>query len=144
VVNLELKDVILSTLNEIEKDSKRELSSVQQQPRNHKEEGIKQYTDESDSHNLPPFVRKKQPRQEDTQPQSPINKPQKEEIQTVSKHNAEEIKYLENMRERILVLFEGLQSPNNKNIEAKLDLTINFLEYILSTLDERLDKLKKG
>jgi len=145
VVNLELKDVILSTLNEIEKDSKEELSSFQKQSQNHKKEEIKQYSiDEKDSSNLPPFVQKKQHIQEKAQPQSPINGLQKEEIQTTSLNTTEEIKYLENMRERMLVLFEGLQSPNNKNIEAKLDLTINFLEYILSTLDERLDKLKKG
>jgi len=145
VVNLELKDVILSTLNEIEKDSKQELSSYQKQPQNHKEEEIKQYSiDESDSPNLSAFIQKKQPIQEETQPQSPIKKPQKDKIQTASKNNIEEIKYLENMREKMLVLFEGFQSPNNKKIEAKLDLTINFLEYILSTLDERLDKLKKG
>ena len=44
-----------------------------------------------------------------------------------------------NLRERILVLFEGFQSPNNKNIEAKIDLTLNFLEYLLATIDEQLE-----
>lgn len=48
-----------------------------------------------------------------------------------------------NLRERILVLFEGFQSPNNKNIEAKIDLTLNFLEYLLATIDEQLEKLDK-
>ncbi len=46
--------------------------------------------------------------------------------------------FLKNLRERILVLFEGFKSPNNKNIEAKVDLTLNFLEYLLATIDERL------
>ena len=54
----------------------------------------------------------------------------------------EEQRYLENIRERLLVLFEGFQSPNNTQIEAKVDLTLNFLEYLLSTIDTRLDKLK--
>jgi len=49
--------------------------------------------------------------------------------------------FCESMRERILVLFEGFQSPNNKSIEAKVDLTLNFLEYSLAVLDERLEKL---
>lgn len=49
-----------------------------------------------------------------------------------------------NLRERILVLFEGFQSPNNKNIEAKIDLTLNFLEYLLATIDEQLEKLDKS
>ena len=49
-----------------------------------------------------------------------------------------EEQFLKNLKERILVLFEGFKSPNNKNIEAKVDLTLNFLEYLLATIDERL------
>lgn len=49
-----------------------------------------------------------------------------------------------NLRERVLVLFEGFQSPNNKNIEAKLDLTLNFLEYLLATIDEELERMDKA
>ncbi|MDD3463415.1 MAG: hypothetical protein PHW07_07230 [Sulfurospirillaceae bacterium] len=49
--------------------------------------------------------------------------------------------FCESLRERILVLFEGFQSPNNRNIEAKIDLTLNFLEYLLATIDERLETL---
>jgi len=49
--------------------------------------------------------------------------------------------FCESMRERILVLFEGFQSPNNKSIEAKVDLTLNFLEYLLAVIDERLETL---
>jgi len=49
-----------------------------------------------------------------------------------------EEQFLNNLRERILVLFEGFKAPNNKNIEAKVDLTLNFLEYLLATIDERL------
>jgi len=45
------------------------------------------------------------------------------------------------LRERILVLFEGFQSPNNKSIEAKIDLTLNFLEYLLATVDEQLEQM---
>ena len=55
----------------------------------------------------------------------------------------EECQFLENLRERLLVLFEGFQSPNNKSIESKIDLTLNFLEYLLALLDERITKLKK-
>jgi hypothetical protein len=50
--------------------------------------------------------------------------------------------YLISMRERLLVLFEGFQAPNNSNIEAKIDLTLNYLEYVLASIDTRLDKLK--
>jgi len=51
--------------------------------------------------------------------------------------------YLSSIRERLLVLFEGFQAPNNKNIEAKADMTLNFLEYILATIDTRVQNLEK-
>jgi hypothetical protein len=59
-----------------------------------------------------------------------------------SSSSDEEVRYLESIRERLLVLFEGFQSPNNTQIEAKVDLTLNFLEYLLATIDTRLEKIK--
>jgi hypothetical protein len=50
---------------------------------------------------------------------------------------------LEGIRERLLVLFEGFQSPNNAQIEAKVDLTLNFFEYLLGTIDNRLENIKQ-
>jgi len=67
---------------------------------------------------------------------------QKEQAESSSSSNSE-ILFLQNMKERIHVLFEGFQSPNNVNIEAKVDLTLNFLEYLLSTIETRLGELKK-
>ncbi|WP_297440880.1 hypothetical protein [Sulfurimonas sp.] len=55
-----------------------------------------------------------------------------------------ELMYLNSIRERLLVLFEGFQAPNNANIEAKVDMTLNFLEYTLATIDARVEKLEKG
>ena len=46
--------------------------------------------------------------------------------------------FLLHLRERILVLFEGLQSPNIDSLDKKLDLTINFLEYTLAEIDKKL------
>jgi len=54
-----------------------------------------------------------------------------------------ELIYLNSIRERLLVLFEGFQAPNNSNIEAKVDMTLNFLEYTLATIDSRVQKLQK-
>jgi len=62
-------------------------------------------------------------------------------VMEIDNVNSSEKEFYENIRERILVLFEGFQSPNNKNIEAKVDLTLNFLEYMLATIDERLGSL---
>ena len=55
-----------------------------------------------------------------------------------------EMLYLSSIKERLLVLFEGFQAPNNTNIEAKVDMTLNFLEYTLATIDSRIQTLEKG
>ena len=55
----------------------------------------------------------------------------------------DECRYLESVKERLLVLFEGFQSPNNTHIEAKVDLTLNFLEYLLATIDSRIENIKR-
>lgn len=54
-----------------------------------------------------------------------------------------ELIYLKSIKERLLVLFEGFQAPNNTNIEAKIDMTLNFLEYTLATIDTRVEILEK-
>ncbi|EDM23927.1 hypothetical protein FE773_03580 [Caminibacter mediatlanticus TB-2] len=46
--------------------------------------------------------------------------------------------FLKQIRERLLILFDGLQSPNTENLDVKLDVTLNFLEYLLSKIDEKL------
>ena len=62
--------------------------------------------------------------------------------ETVVSSNDEE-QFLNSTRERLLVLFEGFQAPNNTNIEAKIDLTLNYLEYVLASIDSRLEKIKE-
>ncbi len=109
---MELKDVILSTLAEMEDTN-----------------GVQEET-------------------------SPIQRPSKEEFfeatpqseyveEQVSSTTESELMYLNSIRERLLVLFEGFQAPNNSNIEAKVDMTLNFLEYTLATIDSRVQKLEK-
>ena len=110
---MELKDVILSTLAEMEDDTQE-----------------------------PQEIAKKE---EDTtvvpkQEESLIKTPSEE----VHSNIESELMYLNSIRERLLVLFEGFQAPNNANIEAKIDMTLNFLEYTLATIDARVEKLQKG
>lgn len=103
---MELKDVILSTLEEIEHTKETPL---------------------------------KQESSTDIKTQDTTKK---EEMEPSDLAHSETL-FLQNMKERIHVLFEGFQSPNNANIEAKVDLTLNFLEYLLSTIETRLGELKK-
>jgi len=108
---MELKDVILSTLAEME---------------------------DGDVNNSPEVL----PQEEKIEKKDVIqvdSSPQQEEESLES-----ELIYLNSIRERLLVLFEGFQSPNNTNIEAKVDMTLNFLEYTLATIDSRVHKLEKG
>jgi len=114
---MELKDVILSTLAEMEDSSEpvNNTSKPTQQSTLIKEEVVK-------------------------------SKPIKEvkEIVEEESNTSEEILFLTSMRERLLVLFEGFQAPNNTNIEAKVDMTLNFLEYVLVNIDERVKNIEKG
>ncbi len=110
---MELKDVILSTLAEMEENT------TENEARHIQEKKTELYT----------------PRQEE-----PLIK----EVDANSTHIESELMYLNSIRERLLVLFEGFQAPNNANIEAKIDMTLNFLEYTLATIDARVEKLEKG
>jgi len=65
-----------------------------------------------------------------------------EEVKEPLVDNSDEVAFLEHTRERMLVLFEGLQAEETKNIEAKLDITLNFLEYYLAIIEDRLDEKK--
>ena len=63
-----------------------------------------------------------------------------EEVKEEADTNNCNEQFLQKLRERILVLFEGLQSPNITELDKKLDLTINFLEYTLAEIDKQLSK----
>ena len=109
---MELKDVILSTLAEMEDDTPLEEENLKKSP-----EVI-----------VDTIVEEKVVIEEEKKGSSVES----------------ELVYLSSIRERLLVLFEGFQAPNNANIEAKVDMTLNFLEYMLATIDSRVEKLEKG
>lgn len=112
---MELKDVILSTLAEMEDDNV--SPSVDNTAEKIKENNFSTTIEEE------PMI--------------------KSELTSESGIDSE-LAYLSSIRERLLVLFEGFQAPNNSNIEAKVDMTLNFLEYTLATIDLRVEKLEKG
>ena len=51
---------------------------------------------------------------------------------------SDEREFLLHSKERLEVLFKGLSSQENKKVEAKLNLVINFLQFYLTKIDERL------
>ena len=115
---MELKDVILSTLAEMEETPLKPVSDFEVK------ETIKPQKEQ--------FSNKIE-----TQTQSLVN-----ELQNSNPDN--ELMFLSSIRERLLVLFEGFQAPNNTNIEAKVDMTLNFLEYVLVSIDSRIQNIEKG
>lgn len=121
---MELEDVILSTLAEMEDNetTKKVLNS------SIKPKKI-QITESSEPKPLT---------------QTPLVKEDRVSKDNNSSSVDGEILFLNSLKERLLVLFEGFQAPNNTNIEAKVDMTLNFLEYALATIDLRAEQLEKG
>ncbi len=117
---MELKDVVLSTLAEMEEN-----------------EAIREDLTKSIKVNTQDITPLKIEVEE-------IKKEESEKQEMVEEPADDEFYFLTSVRERLLVLFEGFQAPNNKEIEAKIDMTLNFLEYTLATIDKRLEKLQKG
>lgn len=112
--DMELKDVILSTLAEMEDEPL--TKTIQKELKVQKPTQVKVIEKE---------------------------KQVEEKDEDNSRISYDEISYLKSLRERFLVLFEGFQAPNNTSIEAKVDLTLNFLEYVLATIETRIEMIEK-
>jgi hypothetical protein len=121
---MELKDMIMSTLAELEEPV------AKHEPATKKEEAFN-------------IVEKKTLRPLQPPKTDELYEPAIEEVAPAVQTTATEKQFLQQLRERVLVLFEGFQAPNNKELEAKLDLTLNFLEYLLASVDERIDEIKR-
>jgi hypothetical protein len=65
---------------------------------------------------------------------------EKEIFEEVKEKKECDKEFLKHIRERLLILFDGLQSPNTQNLDVKLDVTLNFLEYLLARIDEKLNE----
>ncbi|MGP1562129.1 MAG: CiaD-like domain-containing protein [Helicobacteraceae bacterium] len=57
------------------------------------------------------------------------------------KSQNDEALFLQELKSRLLVLFEGLRSKDLVFVEEKVDLIINFLELVLAKIEHRLDTL---
>lgn len=54
-----------------------------------------------------------------------------------------EAEFLSALKERILVLFEGLNAFDQGDIEARVELNLKFMEFLLASIDDRLEHLSK-
>lgn len=51
--------------------------------------------------------------------------------------------FLLKIKERILVLFEGLNSFDKGDIEARVELSLKFMEFLLANIDKRISDIQK-
>lgn len=58
--------------------------------------------------------------------------------------NQGELEFLKALQERLLVLFEGLNNFDKDDLEARVELNIQFLQFALANIDERIKKLNKN
>lgn len=135
---MELKEAILQTLAEIDASQTQtnlpnQINSPQQEIKQEREALLDILPTEENLHknsldSQNPYERKIEK----------LDLKNTEELkQILIKQYKEEERFLNAMQERILVLFEGLQSPNNRNIEDKVDMILNFLEFTLAIIDEK-------
>lgn len=135
---MELKEAILQTLAEIDASQTQtnlpnQINSPQQETKQEREALLDILPTEENLHknsldSQNPYERKIEK----------LDLKNAEELkQILIKQYKEEERFLNAMQERILVLFEGLQSPNNRNIEDKVDMILNFLEFTLAIIDEK-------
>lgn len=103
---MELKDMILSTLAELDESEKKTQTKMSFEV--------------------------------DTKKEKQKVSTKKHQDNTQETKVSDETEFLNGVRERVLVLFEGLQSPQNQNIDTKIDVTLNFLEFLLALIEDRL------
>ncbi|MBZ7943149.1 2-oxoglutarate:acceptor oxidoreductase [Campylobacter sp. RM13744] len=145
-------------LEDLAKKTISEVSSIMEEQRR-QSEILKQQEDiiKSNEKNDEPFIEETS---KDFQDEMTAVKKQEIEITTQNTEESENLSYIleekshfvpepqsfneeiffSNLRERILVLFEGLNSVKKEDLESRLNLTTNFLEFLLANIEDRLKK----
>lgn len=148
--NMNLEDLAKKTISEV--------SSIMEEQRR-QSEILKQQEDviKSNEKNDEPIIEETS---KDFQDEMTAVKKQEIEITTQNTEESENLSYIleekshfvpepqsfneeiffSNLRERILVLFEGLNSVKKEDLESRLNLTTNFLEFLLANIEDRLKK----
>ncbi len=63
------------------------------------------------------------------------------EVSKRASKNDDEIAFLKHTKERLEVLFAGLKSDEIKSFEQKYELTMKYLQLLLSQVDKRLENI---
>ncbi|WP_183037470.1 CiaD-like domain-containing protein [Helicobacter pylori] len=150
---MELKNIISETLNEIEKMAKTiddGFNTAQKTPSFFKTPPNLQSTPNPKNANTP--LEPKNAAKIETQEK--ITEEKEEEVpeiitEEITPKNptqapiSNERVFLKNLLERTLVLFQGMQALEEKDVLKRLDLVARFLQYQLSVLEKRLESLER-
>ncbi|GAA8108298.1 hypothetical protein HpDR126_06030 [Helicobacter pylori] len=150
---MELKNIISETLNEIEKMAKTiddGFNTAQKTPSFFKTPPNLQNTPNPKNANTP--LESKNAAKIETQEK--ITEEKEEEVpeiitEEIAQENptqapiSNERVFLKNLLERTLVLFQGMQALEEKDVLKRLDLVVRFLQYQLSVLEKRLESLER-
>ncbi|NHB40416.1 hypothetical protein EXS80_01580 [Helicobacter pylori] len=150
---MELKNIISETLNEIEKMAKTiddGFDTAQKTPSFFKTPPHLQNTPNSQNANTP--LESKNTAKIETQEK--ITEEKEEEVpEIITEEITQETPtqvlipnervFLKNLLERTLVLFQGMQALEEKEVLKRLDLVARFLQYQLSVLEKRLESLER-
>lgn len=131
---METKEAILSTINELNRADLAELAK-----NDLAQVGFVDSTDSTDSTDL----RKSSESSDESNSKPPLFIDIKEEADLVEDSAiSDEVSLLLRLKEKSLVLFEGLKATQNRDIEIKLEMVISYLEYQLYIIDDRLKSLE--
>ncbi|MBR2494791.1 hypothetical protein [Helicobacter sp.] len=133
--NMELKDLILQTLDEVAQDPDKVDKNIESSLLDSSLQQVRSSVDSSEPSKSKPTLPKT------SIESSPVKNGK------IIPPNAQEFglgqdgaAYLENLREKLLVLFEGLKMPELQDTQNKLELVVRFLQYQLCVIDEILQK----
>lgn len=132
---MELKDLILQTLDEVAQDPDKVDKNIESSLLDSSLQQVRSSVDSSEPSKSKPTLPKT------SIESSPVKNGK------IIPPNAQEFglgqdgaAYLENLREKLLVLFEGLKMPELQDTQNKLELVVRFLQYQLCVIDEILQK----
>ncbi|WQW54500.1 hypothetical protein KVJ79_00805 [Helicobacter pylori] len=152
---MELKNIISETLNEIEKMAKtidNGFDVAQKTPSFFKTPPHLQNTHKNANTPLEPKNAAKIETQEKITEENTEEKEEEVPEITIEEITPEtptqvlisnERVFLKNLLERTLVLFQGMQALEEKEVLKRLDLVARFLQYQLSVLEKRLESLER-
>lgn len=132
---METKEAILSTINELNRADLAESSLAESSKSDLAQVDFK------DLANRDSRVSRDSNDESDSKP--PLFIDIKEEADLIEDSAiSDEVSLLLRLKEKSLVLFEGLKATQNKDIEIKLEMVISYLEYQLYVIEDRLKSLE--